>query len=373
MIYFDNAATTPMDPSVVSVMEDILRNHFGNPSSVHAPGREARVILEDARRTVAARLGAKPSQIFFTSCGTEALNTAIFGSVTSLGIRHIISSPIEHHAVIHSLEVVRKNFPVQVHNVRLLEGGHIDMEHLQELLKTLDHVLVCLMFANNEIGTLLDIETTARLCAEHKAYLLVDTVQGLGKYPLEIGKLPVHFAACSAHKFHGPKGVGFLYMHPEIKISPLIHGGGQERTMRSGTENTAGIAGLAAALELACQQMEENRKHILTIRDAMVKNLMEHFPAVSFNNDLSERGLYNLINVHFPESPVSDMLLQRLDMEGVCASGGSACSSGAVSESPVLKAIGKSKAGTAVRLSFSKYNTLEEVEECTRILKGILG
>lgn len=373
MIYFDNAATTQLDPSVVDVMDDVLRNHYGNPSSVHAPGRDARVIIEDARRKVAAQLGAKPSQIFFTSCGTEALNTAIFGAVQSLGIQHVISSPIEHHAVIHSLDVVKKTTSVKVHMVRLLADGHIDMLHLQELLVENPQTLVCLMHANNEIGTLLNLEETAHLCAAHKAYLLIDTVQSLGKYPIDLGHLPVHFAACSSHKFHGPKGCGFLYLHPEIKIPPFIHGGGQERSMRSGTENTAGIAGLSTAFGLACSQMDQNRRTITEIRDAMVELLKAHCPGIAFNNDLTERGLYNLINVTFPESAVSDMLLQRLDMEGVCASGGSACASGAVTGSAVLQAIGRDKAGTAVRFSFSKFNTLSEVHECIRILKGILS
>lgn len=372
MIYFDNAATTQIDPSVVDIMEDVLRHHYGNPSSTHAPGRDARVILEDARRKVAHHLGAKPSQIFFTSCGTEAINTAIFGAVQSLGIRNIISSEIEHHAVTHSLEVVKKTTSVNIHTVRLLADGHINMEHLEELLTSLPNVLVCLMHANNEIGTLLDLEQTAQLCAQNKAFLLVDTVQGLGKYPLDLGHLPVHFATCSAHKFHGPKGSGFLYLHPEVKIPPLIHGGGQERTMRSGTENTAGIAGLAAALDLACSQMNQTRPYITNIRDTMVTRLTENFQGLTFNNDLTERGLYNLINVTFPESAVSEMLLQRLDMEGVCASGGSACSSGAVSVSPVLKAIGLGQNGVSVRFSFSKFNTLTEVDECIQILRNIL-
>lgn len=372
MIYFDNAATTPIAPSVADVMCDILRNHYGNPSSVHAPGRESRVIIEDARRTVASLLGVKPATIFFTSCGTEALNTAINGAVEALGVKHILTSAIEHHAVSHTIAHLENSGKISAHQVTLLAGGHINMDDLERQLGEYPHALVCLMHANNEIGTLLDLETTARLCKQYHAYFLTDTVQSLGKYSHDFGALPIHFAACSAHKFHGPKGSGFLYISDEVKIPALLLGGGQERKMRSGTENIAGIAGLASALELACSQMEEHRTHITGLRDAMAVKLQKHFEGVVFNNDLSGRGLYNLLNVSIPAAGVEDMLLQRLDMEGVCVSGGSACASGAVSLSPVLQEIGCDTDKPALRFSFSRYNTMHEVDECIRILQGII-
>lgn len=371
MIYFDNAATTAPDPVVVDYMNEVLKNHWGNPSSIHAIGRDSRVILEDARRTVAAHLGAKPSQIFFTSCGTEAINTALFGAVQS-GIRNIISSPIEHHAVLHSLAEIEKAGTARIHWVRLLPDAHVDMEHLEQLLMEHTGAMVCLMHANNEIGNLLDLATVSGLCKQRQALFMADTVQSLGKYALAPGDMGIHFAACSAHKFHGPKGVGFMYIHPDVRIKPYLHGGGQERSMRSGTENVAGIAGLAKALDLACTHMEENRRYIKSLRDRMATALSGQFKGLQFNNDAGETGLYNLINVTFPPSAFSDMLLQRLDMEGVCASGGSACASGAVSESPVLKALGRSPEGATVRFSFSKYNTVEEVDRCIEILHSIL-
>ncbi len=373
MIYFDNAATTPLDPGVAELMYDILRNRYGNPSSVHAPGRESRVIIEDARRTVASLLGVKPATIFFTSCGTEALNTAISGAVEGFGIKHIITSTIEHHAVSHTIDHLHAHQKIEVHHVKLAAGGHIDYADLEQLLSCYSNVLVCLMHANNEIGTLLDLEITSQLCKQHHAFLLVDTVQSLGKYQLDFGKLHIHFAACSSHKFHGPKGSGFLYINQDVKIPPLLQGGGQERHMRSGTENIAGIAGLASALNLACTHMVDNRQHITKIRNAMADQLSNNFKGIVFNNDFSERGLYNLINVSVPAGSVADMLLQRLDMEGVCVSGGSACTSGAVSVSPVLQAIGCDPEKPALRFSFSKFNQLHEVDECIKILKSILN
>jgi cysteine desulfurase len=371
MIYFDNAATTPVEPRVADLMFDILKNHYGNPSSVHAPGRASRVILEDARRTVASLCGVKPANIFFTSCGTEAINTAISGAVEALGVKTVITSPIEHHAVLHCVEHLENRSLIKTQYVKLLHNGHINTDHLEELLSSNENTLVCLMHANNEIGNLLDMDTVSELCSKYKALLLVDTVQSLGKYPLDFTKYNIHFAACSAHKFHGPKGSGFLYINNTM-IPPLLYGGGQERRMRSGTENIAGIAGLSEALRLACGDMEENRKHITQLRNHMVELLQAGIDGLRINNDLSDRGLYNLLNVSFPAGAVSDMLLQRLDMDGVCASGGSACASGAVSLSPVLQAIGCDPGMPAIRFSFSKYNTMKEVDDCVAILLNIL-
>lgn len=371
MIYFDNAATTQIDPEVLAVMNSVLKDHYGNPSSIHALGRESRVIIEDCRRKVGSFFNTAASNIFFTSCGTEAINTAIMGAVRNLGIRNIISSAIEHHAVSHTLNELKNQGLVNIHYVNLLHDGHIDMLHLEQLLFANSNSLVCLMHANNEIGTLLTLEETASICKKHNALFFADTVQTIGKYHLDFAKLNLHFAACSAHKFHGPKGIGFLYVNEEIKISPLMHGGGQERNMRSGTENIAGIAGLSVALEVAFSDFEQKQKNIMRIRDYMVEKLRKNFDDLIFNNDLTDKGLYNLINVSFPSASFNEMLLQNLDISGVCASGGSACSSGAINESPVLKAIGCDTSLPTVRFSFGKFNNLQEVDKCISVLKDI--
>jgi cysteine desulfurase len=371
MIYFDNAATTPLDNEVIETMKDVMVNHFGNPSSVHEMGRKARVIVEDARRSVAGILNVKPSEIFFTSCGTEALNTALNGAVHDLGVENIITSAIEHHAVSHMLDFLTQQSLVKMHHVNLLKSGMIDLEHLEKLILENGNSLVCLMHANNEIGTVLPIDKVEELCRMNQTYFLSDTVQSLGKLKLDFKSTPLTFASCSAHKFHGPKGVGFLYMKGGIKISPLFHGGGQERTMRSGTENTIGIAGLAKALEIACRDMEKNRDYISKLKTYMLTHLKMTFPEIVFNSNESTETLYNLLNVSFPASDVSDMLLQRMDTEGICVSGGSACNSGAVSESPVLKAIGADTNRPSIRFSFSKFNTIQEIDSCISVLKKI--
>lgn len=373
MIYFDNAATTPVDKEVIETMYNVLKNEYGNPSSVHEPGRRSRVIIEDARRQVAGYLNAKPSEIFFTSCGTEALNTALWGCVNDLGIKHVITSAIEHHAVTHTLEVMKYRDLVEVHHVKLMPLGYIDMNDLEENLKQHKNALVCLMNANNEIGNLLPLDKVATLCKTYGTYFLTDTVQTIGKYRIDLGSIPVHFATCSAHKFHGPKGIGFLYIRNGIFISPLLTGGGQERQMRSGTENIQGIAGLAKAMEVAHRDMDAITEHVTGLKQYMAAELRNNIPGIGLNGDTEKKGLYGLLNVSFPKTAIADMLLQRLDMMGIFASGGSACTSGAVSESPVLKAIGADMERPAIRFSFSKYNTRQEVDECIRVLKEILA
>lgn len=373
MIYFDHAATTPLDPEVIRVMEQVLRENYGNPSSVHAAGRASRVIIEESRRQIASLLGVRPWTLTFTSCGTEAINTVLDGAVESLGITRVITSPIEHHAVSHTLDKLIEAKQIQVDHVNLLPGGHVDLVHLERLLTGSSQTLVCLMHANNELGLLLDLETTAALCKQHGALFLCDCVQSIGKLPLDLGKIKLDFTACSAHKFHGPKGVGFLYVREGLNLPALIHGGGQERNLRSGTENIAGIAGMARALELACHEMEQKIGHIRQLRDAMAEGLRQRIPEAVINSETNERGLPNLLHVTFPSPPYNDMLLQRLDMEGICVSGGSACSSGAVSVSPVLKAAGCGQGGPSVRFSFSRFNTPEEVKRCLDVLCSLQG
>lgn len=372
MIYFDNAATTPMDPQVIEVMQDVMKNFYGNPSSVHTLGREARVVIEDARRKIAGFLNVSPSEIIFTSSGTEAINTVIYAAVNDLGVKHIITSPIEHHAVLHSVENIRERQGVKVSYLPIDAGGVPDLTALEKILEKSEKALVCLMHANNEVGSLLPLKDTSAICAKYGAYFLTDTVQTIGKYAVSFQNPKIHFASCSAHKFHGPKGVGFLYLNGEVPIKPYIHGGGQERNMRSGTENVYGITGMAKALEIAYRDMEQNQKYVSELKKYMISKLSDTVPGIIFNASCDRKGLNNILNVSFPKTSQSEMLLYSMDIEGIAVSGGSACSSGSVSVSHVLKNIGVDTSLPAIRFSFSKFNTFEEIEICLDAIKKIL-
>lgn len=372
-VYFDNAATTPMDPEVVDVMVGMMRQYFGNPSSIHGHGREVRSAIEGARKTVAKLLNVSPSEIFFTSGGTEADNMAIRQSVKDLGIKHAISSKIEHHAVLHTLELLEKEGKIQLHFVDLDTKGHVDLTHLEELLKSYPNALVSLMHANNEIGNLLDLERVGDLCEQYQAIFHCDTVQTMGHYAHDLSKLKIHFITCAAHKLHGPKGVGFLYINGNVKIRPMIHGGAQERNMRGGTENVYGIVGLAKALELAYAEMAEHQAHIQGIKTYMIGKLKENFPDIDFNGDTDPaHSLYTVLNVCFQPNEIAEMMLFSLDIAGISASGGSACSSGSEVGSHVLTAIGCDPKRPSVRFSFSKYNSKEEVDFVVEKLKELL-
>ncbi|MCC7232120.1 MAG: cysteine desulfurase [Bacteroidia bacterium] len=361
-VYFDNAATTPVDPLVVEAMLPVLHNQFGNPSSIHSWGREAKSVIEKSRKSVAHLLHVSPSEIFFTSGGTEANNTAIFCSVRDLGIRHVVTSAIEHHAVLHTLEELEKEGKIKLSKVRLNDRGKVDLEHLEELLRTHDRSLVSLMHANNELGNLLPLKKVSEICEKYNAVFHSDTVQTMGHYAFDLSQVKIHFVTCAAHKFHGPKGVGFLYINSEIKIHPFIFGGSQERNMRGGTENIYGIAGLARALEISNEGMEEHQKHIQGLKTYMADRLRETIPGVEFNGDTLGNSLYTVLNVAFPKNENSEMLLFNLDIAGVACSGGSACSSGSSTGSHVIKAIYGNAERPSVRFSFSKYNTKEEVD-----------
>lgn len=372
-IFLDNAATTRIDPQVIAAMTDVMERVYGNPSSTHSFGREARAEIEKARRKVASLIGASPAEVFFTSGGTEADNMAICCAVRDLGVRHIITSPIEHHAVLHSVEAEQKAGRVRVSMVRLLHNGHIDLGHLEELLKQEGPTLVSLMHGNNEVGNLLDLKRVSDLCRNHGAYFHSDTVQTMAHYPMDLKALDIDFITCSAHKFHGPKGVGFLYIGPKVRIGPLLHGGAQERNMRGGTENIYGIVGLAKAMELAHQGMEEHSTHIRSLRSRMIELLRESIEDVRFNGDAEGDSLYTVLNVSFPESPISEMLLFNLDIMGICASGGSACSSGSNVGSHVLAALNPHSNRPNVRFSFGRYNTAEEVDEVVAKLADLFA
>ena len=363
-VYLDNAATTPLDPEVFDTMKPFMLEDFGNPSSTHAHGRKVRAAIESARKRIAELLNSTPGEIIFTSGGTEADNTLIINSVQTYGIKHAISTPIEHHAVTHTLEALEKQGAIQLHHVDLDEKGHVDVNHLEKLLQLYPNALVSLMHANNEIGNLLDLHRVGELTEHHKAFFHSDTVQTMGHYRHDMKKLHICGLTAGAHKFHGPKGVGFMYIRKDRKIGQFIHGGSQERNMRGGTENVYGIIGLAKAFEIAYREMDEHEAHIKTLKARMIKNLRENIPGVSFNGDSSnlDRSLYTVLNVSLPESDENDMLLFNLDLQGISASGGSACSSGTSTGSHVLGALYPNSKRGAVRFSFSKYNTPQEID-----------
>lgn len=371
-IYLDNAATTPMDKEVLDAMMPFMTDEFGNPSSTHGFGRKTKAGIETARKQVASFLNASPSEIIFTSGGTEADNMAILSSVYDLGVKHIITAPIEHHAVIHTVEEICKKEKLKMSLVKITPNGHIDLSHLEELLKLEAPALVTLMHGNNEIGNLLPLKRVGELCEKYKAFFHSDTVQTMGHYPIDTKALHVHFLTCGAHKFHGPKGVGFLFKSEKIKIHPMIHGGSQERNLRGGTENLYGIVGLGKALEIAHREMKEHQNHIQEVKTYMIKRLEETIPGVTFNGDYLGESLYTVLNVSFPAHEQGEMLLFTLDMNGIAASGGSACSSGSNKGSHVLGALGVDPNRHNVRFSFSKYTTKEEIDYTIEKLVGIL-
>lgn len=363
-VYLDNAATTPLDKEVFDAMTPYMLELHGNPSSIHTHGREVRSAIEKARKKVADLLNTSPSEIFFTSGGTEADNTAIRCSIESYGITHAISSPTEHHAVLHTLEHLQKQGQIKLSFVELDEKGHVKLDHLEELLKANPNSLVSLMHGNNEIGNLLDLDRVGTLCEEHKAVFHSDTVQTMAHYKHDLSQLKVRHIVGAAHKFHGPKGVGFLYINANHKIKPFIHGGAQERNMRGGTENVYGIVGLAKALEIGYRDMDEHHRYIQGLKDRMIGKLQEQIPGVAFHGDCAnaERSLYTVLNVSLPPNDDNDMLLFSLDIQKISASGGSACSSGTSIGSHVLAAIKAEPSRGAVRFSFSKYNTPKEID-----------
>jgi cysteine desulfurase len=355
-IYFDNAATTPISEEVIEAMSNTMRTLHGNPSSIHSDGRKARAAIEEARKKVANLISASIGEVFFTSGGTESNNMVLKNVVRDLGVTRIISSPIEHHCVLHSIAALAAENKVQVIELAVDATGHIDFFELETLLQDkTQKTLVSLMHGNNEIGTLLDMEQVSKLCAEYNAYFHSDTVQTMGHFLIDISKTKIHFLSGAAHKFHGPKGVGFVYINSESMLKPFIDGGEQERKMRGGTENVYGIVGMAQALQLAYLHLGERKEKILSIRNYMKLKLAEGFEDIRFNGD--DKGLYTVLSVSFPHSPKSELLLFNLDINGVSASGGSACSSGVEGGSHVLTAIGDDPDRKTIRFSFSHYNT----------------
>jgi len=374
-IYLDNAATTPLDPEVIAEMVGVMQSAYGNPSSIHAQGREVRTLIEKARKTVAGLLNATPAEIFFTSGGTEADNTAIRCGIAAFNIRHAITSKIEHHAVEHTLTMLLQQGVIdKLSFVNVDDKGNVDYDHLEELLKTNERSFVSLMQANNELATLTDMERVGEICEQYQAIYHCDTVQTMGHYVHDVRKVKAHFMVCAAHKLHGPKGVGFLYVNHNIKISPMIFGGAQERNMRGGTENVYGIVGLAKALQLSYANMQEHQEYIQGLKSYLKERLSNEVPDLFFNGETApEKSLYTVLNVSFPAMDLSDMLLFNLDISGISASGGSACSSGSNIGSHVLTGIGADPNRPSVRFSFSKYNTKAELDVVVEKVKQIVS
>lgn len=372
-VYLDNAATTPLDPEVFETMKPLMLEMYGNPSSTHAHGREVRTKVERARKTVAELLNTSPSEIFFTSGGTEADNTAITCSIEAYNLQHVITTRIEHKAVLQTVEKLEATGKAKVSYLELDAQGHINYDHLAELLKANSRSMVSVMHANNEIGTLNDIERIGQICQEYDAIFHSDTVQTMGHFRHDLQTLPCHFIVGAGHKFHGPKGVGFLRVCKSKKIGRFIEGGGQERNHRGGTENVYGIVGLAKALEIAYRDMESHTRHVQGLKDYMVGKLNETVPGIEFNGDIREgHSLYTVLNASFPPNEDNDMLLFNLDINGISASGGSACSSGANTGSHVLTGIKADPDRQGIRFSFSKYTTKEEIDYTLEKLAEIL-
>ena len=362
-IYFDNAATTPLDPLVLEAMLPYMTEKFGNPSAIYSYGRESRMAVENARKRVATLLNAHPAEIFFTSGGTESSNTAIFGAVRDLGCRRIISSTLEHHATLHAVQYLHQRREAEAEYLHLLPSGHLDIDHLEYLLaQNKEKCLVSLMHANNEIGNMIDLVRVGEICKAQGAVFHSDTVQTVGHFPFDLRHTGVHFITGAAHKFHGPKGVGLLYINENVKIQPFMHGGSQERNMRAGTENLYGIVGFAKALELATARMEQDAEMIRSLKIYFYEKLVANMPGASFNGDPLGHSLYTVLSVSFPKTEKSEMLLFNLDINHICASGGSACTSGAEQGSHVIRAINNNPNLVTVRFSFSRDNTRAQID-----------
>ena len=374
MIYFDNAATTSIYPEVIKVMFDTMQEDFGNPSSVHAAGRSAKAKIESARKSIAKHIGVLPKEIIFTSGGTEGDNSVLQSALHHLGIRHFISSPIEHHAVLHTLAHMAEQGLIQLDLVKVLPSGLPDMDDLMRLLaKNDEKKMVSLIHVNNEVGTILDLEAVGNLCHQHNALFHTDTVQSIGHFSLDFGSLPVDFAVASAHKFHGPKGIGFLYIQKDIGLSSLILGGSQERGLRAGTEAVHNIVGMETALQISCERMEKDALYIKDIKAYFIDQLSSAMPGTKFNGASGdiENSTYTIVNARLPlDEKKAQLLAFNLDLQGICCSKGSACQSGSDSGSHVLQTLLTSDQNKlpSLRFSFSAHNTKNEIDKLIHAL-----
>lgn len=375
MIYFDNAATTPMCPAAIQAMENCLVEYYGNPSSIHSAGRKSRNLIEQARKNIAEALNASVGELFFTSGGTESNNTALKNAIRDLRVDTILSDRIEHHSVLHSLDSIAEQDLADVQYLSVNKAGRVSPIEIEERLNQLKNhsVLVSVMHANNEIGTLNDIEKIGEICNAHGTYFHTDTVQSMAHIPIDVEKLKISFLSGSAHKFHGPKGTGFLYINKKNNIKAYVHGGAQERNMRAGTENLAGIVGMHAAFNKAVEHLEEYRQKVDGLRSYFKERLSAELDDIHFNG-CQENYLPTILNVNFPPHPKNDTLILNLDLMGICSSGGSACSSGSDMGSHVLNEINGMDPGRSnVRFSFSHFNEKEEVDKTIEALKTILN
>lgn len=377
-VYFDSAATTQMRKEVIDVMTQVMQTEYGNPSSTHAFGRAAKSLIENTRKSIASILKVNASEIVFTSGGTEADNQIIQSCVRDLNVKRIISSPVEHHAVLHTLDEMQRKFAVNIEMVKVMPCGNIDVAHLEDLLSdTSQKTLVSLMHVNNEIGTVLDMERVAKLCKNYGALFHSDTVQSIGHYELDLSQIPVDFTAVAAHKFHGPKGIGFAYIRKNTGLQPLIFGGEQERGMRAGTESVHNIAGLGKAFQMAYENLEEEKAYITGLKNYFKEQLQENIPGVKFNGSCADndKSTYTLLNVCLPIPPEKSlMLLFQLDLNGIACSKGSACQSGSDKGSHVLQAIldEEDLKKPSIRFSFSSFNTKEEIDYVVQVLKTFI-
>ena len=374
-VYLDNAATTPISKEIIELMSSLMKHQFANPSSTHSEGRKSKTIVEESRTIIAKILNTYPRNIFFTSGGTESDNMAIKMSIENYNIKHAITSRISHHAVLYPLEKLAKENKIKLSYVKLDENGLVSYSDLENLLKNNSRTFVSIMHANNEVGVIQDIKKIGLICQKYNAIFHSDTVQTIGHYHIDLQKINIDFLAASAHKFHGPKGIGFIYISDNVKISPFIIGGAQERNMRAGTENIHSISALAKAMQLAYENLDNDMIYIKKIKSYMIEKLKLYIPDVQFfsnSNDL-DNSLYTVLTVSFPLTKNSEMLLFNLDIAGVSCSGGSACASGSNKGSHVLSYFDPNAKRTGIRFSFSKYNTFDDIDFTIQKLKDIFN
>jgi cysteine desulfurase len=372
-VYLDNAATSPLDPAVINAMTEVMQSTYGNPSASHSIGRRAKAVLETARKQIAAYINAEAKELVFMSGGTEADNMAIRCAVNDLGVQHIITSPIEHKAVLSTAEEMASKGLISLHLVSVNELGEIDLDHLNDLAKQYPNALISLMHANNEIGTLIDYKRVSEIAKTNNSYFHSDTVQTMGHYRFDVEAFGADFLTCSAHKLNGPKGVGFLYVSKKLNLKPLMTGGGQEGNLRAGTENIVGIVGLAKALEIAFNNVDEEIEHIYSMKKYMMNALLRDIPGVQFNGINSlEGGLYTVLSCSLPPQENNELIQFQLDIEGVCCSGGSACNSGAATGSHVLNAIKHDPSRKALRFSFGRFTVKDDIDYAVGVLAKLL-
>lgn len=374
-VYLDNAATTPISKEIIELMSSLMKHQFANPSSTHSEGRKSKTIVEESRSIIAKILNTYPRNIFFTSGGTESDNMAIKMSIENYNIKHAITSRISHHAVLYPLEKLAKENKIKLSYVKLDENGLVSLSDLENLLKNNSRTLVSIMHANNEVGVIQDISKIGLICQNYNAIFHSDTVQTIGHYQIDLQKINIDFLAASAHKFHGPKGIGFIYISDNVTISPFIIGGAQERNMRAGTENIHSISALAKAMQLAYENLDNDMMYIKKLKSYMIEKLKLYIPDVQFfsNSDDLDNSLYTVLTVSFPLTKNSEMLLFNLDIAGVSCSGGSACASGSNKGSHVLSYFDPNAKRTGIRFSFSKYNTFEDIDFTIQKLKDIFN